>query len=143
MIKMKKSIKTNSVKSVVTGLVLSSCVFTLGPSNSFSFTDLGSGSEVRTNLMTEVESSSDLLAQAAKQTKSTKSTEKTTKAETKSEPKGKEGKCGEGKCGEGKCGANKEKASKDTKADTSTKTKTVKESKAKEGKCGEGKCGAE
>lgn len=89
---------------------------------SFSFRDLGSGAELRTNLLSQ--QSGDLsLAAELKCGNKTKGGSKATATKT-ADAKGHEGKCGEGKCGDKKASA----------------TKTA-DSKGHEGKCGEGKCG--
>jgi len=139
---MKKFNSTSLIaKSIVSGMVFGTCLVSAGTLESFSYTNLGSGSEVRTELSSSVKAG-DLLAQASKTTKATKSTKATEKAQ-KPEGKGKEGKCGEGKCGEGKCGNKDKKANSQTKNDDTTKSTKAKEAKSPEGKCGEGKCGAE
>jgi len=85
---------------------------------------LGSGADVRSEILTNKGLSKMLNDLKCGENKSESTTEKS---------KGKEGKCGEGKCGEkkakgkeGKCGEGK---------------CGEKKAKGKEGKCGEGKCG--
>ncbi|GAB4202175.1 MAG: hypothetical protein Fur0023_07720 [Bacteroidia bacterium] len=92
--------------------------------NSIVVNPLGTGAEVRNELITN--------RSIAKMLNDLKCGENKTDAKT-DKAKGKEGKCGEGKCGEkkakgkeGKCGEGK---------------CGEKKAKGKEGKCGEGKCG--
>lgn len=109
-------------KSILAGSVIASAILGLSSINAnatslCNYSALGSGAEVRTNLLGK--SSSNLgafeLKCGGKDSTSTK------------EAKGKDGKCGEGKCGD-----KKNAKTKDTKA---------KDGKGKDGKCGEGKCG--
>lgn len=111
-------------KQLVAGVFFTSAMIacgTLGASaaNALSFRDLGSGSELRTELL-ETSSRFNHDQKCGAKTDS-----------TKVESKSKEAKCGEGKCGDDK---------KDKKAEAKS-TEAKKESKAKEAKCGEGKCG--
>ena len=99
----------------------------------FTVDHLGSGSEVRSNL---IELNSDFIA------------DNRMVSNLNVELKCGEGKCGEGKCGEGKSGDEKDSDKKedaiksDTKEDTKEETKeeakeeTEKDDKSKEGKCG-------
>ncbi len=109
-------------KSILTGTVIATAILGAASmkanTNLFGFSALGSGSEVRANLITDFPAAvkySDLACGEKKDAKT---------ADTK---KSKDGKCGEGKCGDSK--------SKDA------KTGDKKDMKAKDGKCGEGKCG--
>ena len=104
--------------ALFTGAILALPVTGSDASNIYSYSNLGSGSELRSELLDLNNSSSDLAARAI------------------SFEKYVEGKCGEGKCGEKK---DAKKSSKDTKS-TATSSKTS-EGKCGEGKCGEGKCG--
>lgn len=111
-------------KSLITGSMIAGALFATANLNAnavdlFRFSNLGSGEEVR----------SQLLGGAAKALE-LKCGEKG-KADSTAAKKGKDGKCGEGKCGEGKCGGAKKAGDK---KDTARK-------KGKDGKCGEGKCG--
>ena len=109
--------------SIVAGSLLSTNTASANP---FSFTDLGSGSQLRTALLDNLVSQKYNLDLACGEK---------SKDNTKKEDKSKDGKCGEGKCGEGKCGGKEDS--------TKMKTSDVKkmDDKSKEGKCGEGKCG--
>ncbi len=104
--------------SIVAGSLLSTNTATANP---FSFTDLGSGSQLRTALLDNLVSQKYNLDLACGEK---------SKDNTKKENKSKDGKCGEGKCG-GKDDSTKMKSSDMKKTDD----------KSKEGKCGEGKCG--
>jgi uncharacterized low-complexity protein len=109
--------------SIVAGSLLSTNTASANP---FSFTDLGSGSQLRTALLDNLVSQKYNLDLACGEK---------SKDNTKKEDKSKDGKCGEGKCGEGKCGGKDDS----TKMKSSDMKKT--DDKSKEGKCGEGKCG--
>ena len=92
------------------------------------FTALGSGAQVRTQLI-------DL-----------NTTENTNPGyfghhEKGGEHKCGEGKCGEGKCGEGKCGEGKDSGEHKCGEGKCGEAKDSGEHKCGEGKCGEGKCG--
>jgi uncharacterized low-complexity protein len=109
-------------KTILTGTVIATAI--LGAANMkantsdlFDFTSLGSGSEVRANLVNAVPSAvkfSDLSCGEKKDAKTT-------------DTKAKDGKCGEAKTKDGKCGDKKDAKTSDA--------------KSKDGKCGEGKCG--
>ena len=89
----------------------------------FNYNELGSGAQVRTELMHTT--SSDAL-----------------NLENKCGSKTEEAKCGEGKCGEGKEEKETEKEeSKKEKSEENKEEKAEKEGKTEEAKCGEGKCG--
>lgn len=118
---MKNTSKNILKGTLIAGALVGAASLTAAPANMFNYNDLGSGSEVRANLIERaLNNSSNLFLEL---------------------------KCGEGKCGEGKCGeenAKKTTDKKTKKAKTKAKSKTKKadkESKTKEGKCGEGKCG--
>lgn len=116
--------------SIVTGSLLVGALFSTATgtaANLFDFDHLGTGAELRANLL-----SSDVINTFSNKVDDLKCGEGKCgekKTETKTEAKTKEAKCGDGKCGE----------KKETKKATK-KTKKA-ESKTKEGKCGEGKCG--
>ncbi|GIV29844.1 MAG: hypothetical protein KatS3mg028_0910 [Bacteroidia bacterium] len=110
-------------RNLVIGAVAAVSVATLGniqaKNSTIEANILGSGAEVRNELLSNRGIAKMLNDLKCGENKSDAKTDKT---------KGKEGKCGEkkakgkeGKCGEGKCGEKK--------------------AKGKEGKCGEGKCG--
>ncbi|MBK7629216.1 MAG: hypothetical protein IPJ23_00435 [Ignavibacteriales bacterium] len=110
--------------TIVAGSLLSTSTASANP---FSFTDLGSGSQLRTALL------DNLISQ--KYNLDLSCGEKT-KDNSKSDSKTKDAKCGEGKCGgDGKCG--------DKSDTTKMHMKDMKkmDSKTKDAKCGEGKCG--
>ncbi len=127
-----------SLKNILfTGSIVAGSLFTANAAsaNQFNFTDLGSGSHLRTELLSNIAPMKYNLDLACGEK---------TKDDTKKENKTKEAKCGEGKCGEGKCGEGKCGEKKDsTKKTTEVKKTEVKKSedKTKEAKCGEGKCG--
>ncbi|MBK7631943.1 MAG: hypothetical protein IPJ23_14790 [Ignavibacteriales bacterium] len=119
--------------TIVAGSLLSTSTASANP---FSFTDLGSGSQLRTALL------DNLISQ--KYNLDLSCGEKT-KDNSKSDSKTKDAKCGEGKCGdskttEHKCGDGKCGDKSDT---TKMHMKDMKkmDSKTKDAKCGEGKCG--
>lgn len=116
--------KSNFAKSsIVAGSIVCAAMFSgnvlkADDAKLFSYDNLGSGSQVRTELLY---SGGSLEFDA---------------------------KCGEGKCGEGKCGGKKEtekeenKKGKNEKSEKSEKSEEKEqEGKSKEAKCGEGKCG--
>jgi len=141
--KSKKEKQNRLLKTVViSGMIAGASSLGMNAESLFQYEDLGSGAEVRSNL----------LEQYGSPIASTNLPEDFIIGEAK---------CGEGKCGEGKCGEEKKekKAKKTTeaqKAESKTtegkcgeeKSKKVKkgekksESKTSEGKCGEGKCGS-
>ena len=109
--------KTNKgLGALITGTLMAGAVFgtsTASANELFSYDDLGSGSELR----------ADLLDASNTGFKSPEAKCGEAKADAKTESKSADHKCGEGKCGEAKA---------DMKAT---------DSKAAEHKCGEGKCG--
>jgi uncharacterized low-complexity protein len=118
-----------SLKSILfTGTIVAGSILSTNTAsaNPFSFTDLGSGSQLRTALLDNLVSQKYNLDLACGEK---------SKDNTKKENKSKDAKCGEGKCGEGKCGGKEDS----TKMKSSDMKKT--DDKSKEGKCGEGKCG--
>lgn len=127
---MESKTKVNLIKgTLVAGALLSISSLSATPTTSlFNYSALGSGAEVRTELLrTGFDGANTFEAKCGeketkpeKAPKEAKSKEKTKKAESKKT----EAKCGEGKCGE-----------------KATETKEKSESKTKEAKCGEGKCG--
>lgn len=138
---------------LLAGSVLSLGALQANATNLLSYQDLGSGSQVRAELLRSERSlvGSYELSCGEKKTESKAAEQKCgegkcgeNKAESKAaehkcgegkcgenkaESKAAEHKCGEGKCGEGKCGAESKSAEKKA------------ESKSAEHKCGEGKCG--
>ncbi len=128
---MKASKKIGKIAAVATGaLAIGAVSSEANAAELFQVDHLGSGSEVRSNL---IDLNSDFVA------------ENKMVSNLNVELKCGEGKCGEGKCGEGKSGDDKKEGEKkdekktdkkDAKADDKTK-----EHKCGEGKCGEGKCG--
>jgi len=116
--------KRNFIKgTLVAGALLSITALSATPNASslFEYNALGSGAEVRTEILHSTASPFNNF-----EAKCGEKSAKKTEAETKSG----EAKCGEGKCGEG-----------DKKAETAKTSKKVVEAKAAEAKCGEGKCG--
>ncbi|HMN50358.1 MAG TPA: hypothetical protein PKD67_14530 [Ignavibacteriaceae bacterium] len=113
-----------SLKSILfTGSIVAGSLLSVNTAsaNPFSFTDLGSGSQLRTALLDNLVSQKYNLDLSCGEK---------SKDNLKKENKSKDGKCGEGKCG-GKQDSTKMKTSDTKKMDD----------KSKEGKCGEGKCG--
>jgi hypothetical protein len=126
--------KIVKIVAVATGtLALGAVSNNANAADLFTVDHLGSGSEVRSNL---IELNSDFIA------------DNRMVSNLNVELKCGEGKCGEGKCGEGKSGDEKDSDKKedaiksDTKEDTKQETKeeakeeTEKDDKSKEGKCG-------
>ncbi len=111
-------------RTLVAGALITGSAFTMNISNAFSFNELGSGNDVRSQLMNDV-------------SKTIMTTDQNCGEKTK-EGKTKEAKCGEGKCGEE---SKKQESKSEKKEKTESKTESKKESKSKEAKCGEGKCG--
>lgn len=104
--------------AVVGGTALAFGAESVNTEKLLEYSSLGSGAELRTELLEINEISSKAIERMNSETT----------------VKFSELKCGEGKCGEGKCGEDKKKdeKKKDAKAD---------ESKAGESKCGESTCG--
>jgi uncharacterized low-complexity protein len=137
--------------TLVAGALISVSALSATPNASslFDYSALGSGAEVRSEILHS--NTSPFNNFEAKCGEKSATTTKTTASEGKKA----EAKCGEGKCGEGKCGD--KKAATDTKTNAKTtdaKVSTTKvsattattkeaETKSKEAKCGEGKCGVE
>lgn len=126
--------KNKSIKSILfTGSIVAGSLLggsTASAHSAFNFTDLGTGSQLRSALLENLSSQKYNLDLACGE----KSNDKT------KDSKSKDGKCGEGKCGDSKskdhkCGDKNDS----TKASVKDMKKT--DSKSKEGKCGEGKCG--
>ncbi len=114
--------------SIVAGSLLSTNTASANP---FSFTDLGSGSQLRTALLDNLVSQKYNLDLSCGEK---------SKDNSKNENKTKDAKCGEGKCGDSKTTEHKCGGKNDS---TTMQTKDVKkmDDKSKEGKCGDGKCG--
>ena len=149
---MENTLKNKAFQAALaTGTVLLGSASVASAGNLFSFEDLGSGSELRSELIAKNNpaaigsfvNNSDLelkcgegkcgegkCGEAGKEGKKAKKAEST---------KAGEHKCGEGKCGEGKCGGESKEAKKPAK-EAKMKSKAG-EHKCGEGKCGEGKCG--
>jgi len=117
---MEKKKKNLLTGALVAGAIITGSALNMNVANAFSFRTLGSGSDLRANLL-KTDTNPDLLFEL-------KCGEK--KADTTNQ-KVKDAKCGEGKCGDEKT---------IIKSDTSN-TETSNESKTKDAKCGEGKCG--
>jgi uncharacterized low-complexity protein len=115
---MEKKRKLTTSKTILTSSVIAGTLFGISSlktsaSTLFDYSSLGTGSEIRMDLLEDDYSANAYEMKCGSSTDSTK---------TKDHKCGKDGKCGEGKCGDkhkdGKCG-----------------------DKHKDGKCGEGKCG--
>ena len=128
----KKNTKKIIGGSIVLGSVVGLGGIQANAAELFNYNDLGSGSEVRSQLLQTERSIDNAIELSCGE-----------KSEKKAESKSSEHKCGEGKCGEeGKKEGKSEKAEKGEKAEKSSKKeKKASESKATESKCGEGKCG--
>ena len=128
----------NFIKTTLVASALIGGAFSVQAENAFTANLLGSGSEVRSALSTDMFTPIPNLKFELKCGEATK------------ESKAKEAKCGEGKCGEGekkveKTTEKKAEAKSEKKAEAKTEAKAEKksESKSSEAKCGEGKCGTE
>lgn len=130
--------KSRSLKSILfTGSVVTASLLSAGTAsahttNPFSYTDLGSGAQLRTTLLDNLVSQKYNLDLACGEK---------SKDNSKNDSKSKDAKCGEGKCGDSKtkdhnCGGKEDS----TKMKTSD-MKKMNDSKSKDAKCGEGKCG--
>ncbi len=130
--KTKKENKSRFLKSVVlSGMIAGAMPFAANADNLFSYEDLGSGSQLRGNLIAKYVSPTDAINRTAENFVF-------------------EAKCGEGKRGAGKCGEKEgDKKKKETKKEGKEKAtkskakaeKSTEKGKTKEAKCGEGKCG--
>lgn len=110
-------------------LLASGAPSTLKAESLFSYNPVGTGSEMRSNLLnTSPNRVLDLACGNKSESKSEKSSAESKSKDAKCGEKKVESKSKDGKCGEGKCG--------ESKADTKKAA-----SKSKDGKCGEGKCG--
>ncbi len=103
--------KTILAGSVIAGAILGLSNITANATSLTSYSTLGSGAEVRSELLNTPSATNAFELACGAKAKDAKCGDKT---------KAKDGKCGEGKCGDKK---------KDGKG------------KSKDGKCGEGKCG--
>lgn len=119
--------------SIVAGSFLST---TTASANPFSFTDLGSGSQLRTVLLDNLVSQKYNL-----DLKCGENSKDKTKGDSKTEGKTKEAKCGEGKCGDSKTTEHKCGGKNDSTKMKTSDIKKIGDSKTKDAKCGEGKCG--
>lgn len=96
------------IAAVAAGALAAISFTTASAESLFQSADLGSGSELRSELLfgnngfTTESSSNSIELKCGEKEKEGKCGEK--EAEHKCGEKDKEGKCGEGKCGEGKCG---------------------------------------
>jgi len=135
--------------ALVAGAVISLSATEISTSQTKGFSDLGTGSDVRTNILFDKEDFKvNVFEMKCAATETQQKSEKKTEKGTLKNEKAVEHKCGEGKCGEGKCAANAKtmkqttgKTEKDMKA--AKDTSKMKESKSQEMKCGEGKCGVQ
>ncbi len=140
--------KLKKSAAIVTGTIIAgsfSVNAQAGDANLFEYDNLGSGAELRSELLQKNSERYKTFemkcggkkAEASKKDKSSeaKCGEGKCGADKKADAKkkGKEAKSTEAKCGEGKCGGG------DKKADSTKKE----ESKAAQSKCGQGKCGVE
>ncbi len=141
---MKKDKKMLKSASIITGALLTGSLASFAAaensSNLLDYNSMGSGAEVRTEIMDM--NAPDILSNESTykfgelkcgEGKCGEGEEKTEKKAEAKKTKKAEAKTSEAKCGEAKCGEGEKKAEK--------KTETKKEGKATEAKCGEGKCG--
>jgi uncharacterized low-complexity protein len=135
--------------ALVAGAVISVSAAELSTSQNGRYSDLGTGADVRTNILFEQQDFDvNVFEMKCAAKESDKKADKKSKDAKVKDSKAKEGKCGDGKCGDGKCGSKTDKSndgelksSKDT--SKTTDAKKANDSKSKEAKCGEGKCGVE
>ena len=129
--KTKKENKNGLLKSVVlSGMIAGAMPFAANADNLFNYEDLGSGSQLRSNLIEKYVSPTDAINRVGENYVF-------------------EAKCGEGKCGEKEGDKKKKEAKKEPTKEgkakaTKSKAKSEKgteKGKTKEAKCGEGKCG--
>lgn len=130
--------KKNFIKgTLIAGALLSVSALSATPDASrlFDYNVLGSGAEVRSEILNnEISPNNNFEAKCGE------------KSDNKTEGKKTEAKCGEASCGEKKGEASKtEKKKSDSKNTTTntTKSTTKSESKSTDAKCGEGKCGVD
>lgn len=124
--------------SIIAGAVLGFGIPNSASANNlFNYGSLGSGSELRSSLLSgsvnrnlDLSCGSKNTSKTEKPAKENKTKEATCGGEKKMENKTKDAKCGEGKCGG------------DKKMENKSADKKM-ESKAKDAKCGEGKCGSD
>jgi uncharacterized low-complexity protein len=124
--------------SLIAGALITVAGVQVNATNLFEYDDLGSGSELRQELIAkatsyDTERTFEMKCGEGKCGETDKTDTKKAKTD-QAESKTKEAKCGEGKCGEDK---------KESKADDSTKGAEKSDGKTNEAKCGEGKCGDE
>ena len=121
-------------------IAMGALAFGIADSNAsdlFTVEDLGTGAELRSELVGNHNSMIDAEAlNSAMELSCGEKSEETSGSKTKA----KESKCGEGKCGEGKS-EKAAKSKKETKTAKKAKKGKTEEAKCGEGKCGEGKCG--
>lgn len=95
---MESKSKKRNLGAMITGTIISGALLTNGGLNAnelFSYDDLGSGSELRSELLDAGSNEFKTFEASCGEKK------------TEDESKAAEHKCGEGKCGEGKCGEEK------------------------------------
>ncbi|MCT4624557.1 MAG: hypothetical protein N4A46_13130 [Schleiferiaceae bacterium] len=126
-----------NTKKLISGSIILGSVIGFGgvqAAELFNYNDLGSGSEVRAQLLQSERAIDNAIELSCGEKTEGKSTEHKCgegKCGEKAKKSSKEGKATESKCGEGKCGEKGKES----------KKKSAKEGKATESKCGEGKCG--
>ncbi len=129
---MKNSKRNILTGSLIAGAFIATAGLSASASNLINYNDLGSGSEIRANLMDH-----------SLRTVNFKTLELTCGEQAKADTTAKKGdsKMKDAKCGEGKCGTDKKDMKKaDVSKDVSKDDKKA-EGKTKDAKCGEGKCG--
>ena len=136
-----KTLKTTSPLSI-TALVTGAMISAVGSANAsdlFTVNDLGSGAELRSNLIAKNSAipTHQFLQNADLELKCGEGKCGEAKCGEKTEKEEKASKSSEQKCGEAKCG----EKSKEKKVEKETETKAS-EAKCGEGKCGEGSCGS-
>ncbi len=119
--------------AILTGVIAGLTPLSVNSSALFSYHVLGSGAEVRTQILEEKSVSGTVYElKCGSEKEESKKKSETKKGEA---TKAEKGKSTEAKCGEGKCGSEKKEGKSEEKKEG--------ESKSTEAKCGEGKCGVE
>jgi hypothetical protein len=135
---MKNTKKTILTGSLIAGSIFGTTALNASETNLFHYTELGSGSEIRANLLNQTESDFRAYLLELNCGEDTKKVADTTKTENKT----KDAKCGEAKDAKAKDAKAVDVNAAEVKG-TNKKPDATKEGKSKDAKCGEGKCGVE
>ncbi len=133
---MKSTRKHLIAGTMIAGAIFGATNLNAAPADMFNFSSLGSGSEVRANLLNNSVGNLDaFLLELSCGDNPTKTTDA-----KKTDDKSKEAKCGDSNSKDTKAAPAKAGT---MKAEAAKSDSTQAESKTKDGKCGEGKCGTE